>query len=120
MSAFNVVAGVPATCPRCRATVSVAVQFKFGATRQHRYVVGDALGWGGNDVGTPGRVGVVVDGASDAPCPACGYTGDWDFYVFIEYDRITEVAEADGTYDFVRAGTSFLYLGAGSGIVSSR
>jgi len=43
-------------------------------------------------------------------CPACGYTGDWDFYVFVENDRIVGVAEADGTYDFVRAGSTYLEL----------
>ncbi|MBK8013951.1 MAG: hypothetical protein IPK13_21710 [Deltaproteobacteria bacterium] len=114
MSAYNIVAGVSVTCPQCQAKVSVGVQFKFGATWQYRYVVGDLLRWGGNDVGTPGRARVVSDGAADSPCPACGYAGDWDFYVFIEHDRIVGVSEADGTYDFVRAGRTHLDLGDGS------
>ena len=70
MSAYNTVTDVPATCPQCQAKGSVRVQFKFGATWQYRYVFGDALRWGGNEVGTPGRVRVVADGAADAPCPA--------------------------------------------------
>jgi hypothetical protein len=111
MSAYNVVADVPATCPQCRANVSIGVQFKFGATWQYRYVVGDALRWGGNDVGTPGRAHVVADGAAESPCPACGYAGGWDFYVFIKCDRIVRVTEADGTHDFVRAGSTYLDLG---------
>jgi hypothetical protein len=114
MSAYNFVADVPATCPQCHARVSLGVQFKFGETWQHRYAVGDALRWGGNDVGTPGRVQIVADGAADAPCPACGYDGDWDFYVFIERDHIIGVTEADGTYDFVRAASAYLDLGDGS------
>jgi hypothetical protein len=120
MSAYNIVAGIPATCPQCHAKVLVGVQFKFGATWQYRYIVGDALRWGGNDVGTPGRVRVVADGAADASCHACGYAGDWDFYVFIEHDRIIGVTEADGTYDFVRAGSAYLDLGDGSGSPPSR
>ena len=111
MGAYNIVASVPATCPQCRAQVSVAVQFKFGATWQYRYVVGEVLRWGGNDVGRPGRVRVVADGAADSACPVCGYAGDWDFYVFIERDRIVRVSEADGTHDFVRAGMTYLELG---------
>jgi hypothetical protein len=108
MGAYNIVADVSASCPQCQAKVSIGVQFKFGATWQYRYVVGDALRWGRNDVGTPGLVRVVADGAADGPCPACGYASDWDFYVLVERDHITGVTEADGTYDFVRAGSEFL------------
>lgn len=120
MSAYNIVADVSATCPQCQAKVSVGVQFRYGATWQYCYVVGDVLRWGRNDVGTPGRVRVIADGAADSPCPACGYAGDWNFYVFIEHDRIIQVTEADGTYDFVRAGSSYLELGDGSETPSSR
>jgi hypothetical protein len=115
MSAYNIVAGIPATCPQCHAEVSIGVQFKFGATWQYRYAIGDSLRWGGNEVGTPGRASVVADGAADSPCPACGYAGDWDFYVFIEHDRIIRVTEADGKHDFVRAGSAYLDLGDDSG-----
>jgi len=114
MSAYNIIADVPASCPRCRAKVLIGVQFKFGATWQYRYVVGDVLRWGGNDVGTKGRMRVVADGAADSACPACGYAGEWDFYVFIERDCIVRVTEADGTYDFVRAGSTYMELGDGS------
>jgi hypothetical protein len=113
MSAYNIVANIPATCPQCFAKVSVGVQFKFGGTRQYRYVVGDPLRWGANDIGKPGRSRIVADGAADSVCPACGYTGDWDFYVFIENDRIVGVTEADGRYDFVRAGSTYLEPEAG-------
>ncbi len=114
MSAYNVVDDVPATCPRCHAKVAVGVQFKFGATWQYRYAIGDVLRWGGNDVGMPGRARVVADGAADSPCPACGYEGDWDFYVFVERDRIAGVTDADGTYDFVRAGSTYVDIGGDS------
>lgn len=113
MSAYNIVANVPATCPQCGARVSVGVQFKFGGTWQHQYVVGDSLRWGTNDIGRPGRARVVADGAADSACPACDYAGDWDFYVLIENDRILGVSEADGTYDFVTTGSTYLELGDG-------
>lgn len=113
MSAYNVVTDILAKCPRCRATVVIGVQFKFGATWQHRYGVGDTIRWGGNDVGRPGRARVVADGAADVPCPACGYEEDWDFYVLIEQDQIIGVVEADGTYDFVRSGNPYLDFGDG-------
>ncbi len=111
MGTYNTVAEIPANCPQCHAKVSVGVQFKFGETWQYRYIIGDALRWGRNDVGTTGLVRVVADGAADEPCPVCGYDGDWDFYVFIERDRIVGVGDADGTYDFVRSGSTCLDIG---------
>ena len=120
MSAYNTVTDVPATCPQGQAKVSVGVQFKFGSTWQYRYILGDALHWGSNDIGTPGHERVVADGAADSSCPACGYEGDWDFYVFIERDRIVRVTQADGTHDFVRAGRSYLDLGSDPGSVPRR
>jgi hypothetical protein len=111
MGSYNVVEDVAATCPRCGAGVSVGVQFKFGGTWQHRYVIGDVLRWDGNNIGRPGRSRVVVDGVSDSACPVCGYDDDWDFYVFVEHDRIARVTAADGTHDFIGAGTTYLELG---------
>lgn len=115
MSAYNIVGDVRATCPQCQAKVSIRVQFKFGSTWQYRYVVGDVLRWGGNDVGTPGREHVVADGAADSPCPVCGYADEWDFYVFIDRDRLIKVTCADGAYDFVRTGSAYLDISSGSG-----
>lgn len=114
MSAYNIVLGISAICPRCKAKVVTDVQFKFGSMWQYRYALGDTIRWGANNEGTPGRERVVADGASDSPCPSCGFAGDWDFYVFIEHDRIVRVSEADGSLDFVRHGRVFLDLGPGS------
>lgn len=66
------------------------------------------------------RYGSAPGSSADSPCRACGYTGDWDFYVFIEHDRIVGVSEADGTYDFVRAASAYLDLGDGPGSPPSR
>lgn len=76
-------------------------------------MVGDAIRWGGNDIGVPGRNRVVVDGASDSFCSICGYDGDWDFYVYIENSRIVRVIESDGSIDFVNAEDTYLDLGEG-------
>jgi hypothetical protein len=88
----------------------VGVQFKYGATWQYQYAMGDRLRWGANDTGVPGRKTVVADGAADARCPSCEYDGDWDFYVFIERDRIVRVAPADGSYDFLAVDAPYVVL----------
>ena len=109
MGAFNVVS-TSVRCPRCGSLVSVRIQFKFGDTSQHEYVLGDELRWGGNDVGLPGQGHVVVDGVSEEPCPICGYVNEWNFYVHICYDVIERVASATGEFDFVGAGSTFIVL----------
>ena len=109
MGAFNTVRAA-ATCPRCQALIEIKVQFKYGDTWQHEYGLGDSLRWGGNDIGVPGKRSVVVDGVAEPPCPKCGFDGEWEFYVFVEGDRISRVLQADGTYDFVRAGRTYLVL----------
>ena len=45
MGAFNTLKAV-ATCPRCRATVAIQIQFKYGDTWQYEYAIGDSLRWG--------------------------------------------------------------------------
>ena len=69
MSAFNVLQ-TRVTCPSCTNVQQADIQFRYGDTWQHTYVVGDRLRWGGNDVGEDGFRLVLVDGAGP-PC-ACG------------------------------------------------
>jgi hypothetical protein len=109
MSAFNTVR-VSAECPQCRSSVEVRVQFKYGDTWQHEYNVGDVLQWGGNDIGSPGSRQVVVDGEAETPCANCGFDDMWEFYVFVECDKITKVLPADGSYDFGAAGRTYIVL----------
>jgi hypothetical protein len=108
MGAYNLVLDVTASCPRCGTPSTIDVQFKYGATGQHSYRIGDRLTWGGNDIGTPGKGSVVVDGAADSGCSACGYDGDWDRYVHVSSDRIDRVTPADGSIDFVTASSSYV------------
>lgn len=110
MGCYNVVSSIPAICPNCGARSQISVQFKFGATRQYVYSIGDILRWGASDVGVPGLARVVADGAADTPCSVCDYSGDWDFYVYIERDCIARVERADGKYDFIQAAKKYLEL----------
>jgi hypothetical protein len=71
MGAFNTVR-TTAVCPACH-HVCIPVQFKYGDIWQYDYHVSDQLRWGGNDIGTRGKHGVVVDGVAEGPCPHCGY-----------------------------------------------
>jgi endogenous inhibitor of DNA gyrase (YacG/DUF329 family) len=109
MGSYNIVTA-SVRCPRCRSSVDVRVQFKFGDTWQHEYRPGDRLRWGGNDVGAPGKRHVVVDGVSEAPCPVCGYGNEWSFYVHVRNDVIDKVEPATGEHDFVKEGATILVL----------
>jgi hypothetical protein len=111
MSAFNTVTAM-ATCPRCRLAVDVPVQFRYGNTWQYEYAIGDALRWGGNDVGIRGQAHVVIDAVADTPCPNCGYDDEWHLYVHVRNDRIASVETATGAYDFVKEGRGFIVVPA--------
>jgi hypothetical protein len=51
-----------------------------------------------------------VDGVADSSCPKCGHDAEWEFYVFVDNDIIARVAPADGTYNFVAAGRTYIVL----------
>jgi hypothetical protein len=97
---FNTVVDVALICPSCHRQAAFRIQFKYGATWQFDYHVGDALRWGvakpprtdSLDVGKPGYTRVVVDGVAE-DCPLCGADGPECCDVFIERDRIVEVLE---------------------------
>ena len=87
----------------------LVVQFKYGDCWQHEYVLGETIGWGGNDVGRPGRRRVVVSGAGES-CPRCGSNGD--FCVFLFLDRLTSVEPHSGLHDFTAVDEPFIILEA--------
>ena len=70
MGAYNTVV-LPAEeqCPRCSSVVMRRVQFKYGDTRQHDFIVGQRIGWGGNDIGRK-ATRVKVLGYPEG-CPVC-------------------------------------------------
>lgn len=110
MSAYNVISNITATCPRCKSQVVIDVQFKFGATWQYTYRIGDRLRWGRNDIGETGHKRVVVDAISESPCSSCDYSEEWRLYLFIVDDCIAEVAAPNGAYDFTLTNTSYIYI----------
>lgn len=110
MGAFNVVIA-NAQCPGCRQIVAARVQFKYGDTCQHEYGVGEALRWGGNQIGAPGYARVVLDAEAEG-CPTCGYDGDWSLLVYVASDRIVAVEPASGQFDFVNSEATFIVLEA--------
>lgn len=109
MGAFNRVL-IPMFCCECKSTTVTAVQFKYGDTWQCEYNIGDRIRWGGNDVGTPGLHHVVVDGVLEA-CPNCHNEHlPGDYYVFIVDNKIVDVVESTGEYDFASAKTNYLII----------
>src|SRR5262245_51550801 len=106
MGAYNRLK-IERACWNCGANVPIVVQFKYGDAWLEDYKVGDALHWGGNDIGTPGHRRVVVNGISES-CPKCGSTADFD--VFLERDVITSAELHSDRFDFVPRQESFLVL----------
>ena len=106
MGAYNRLK-VERACWNCGAQVSIVIQFKYGDAWLEDYRVGDALHWGGNDIGTPGHRKVAVDGVSE-PCPKCGSTAEFD--VFVERDVIVSAELKSGRFDYVRRQEPFLVL----------
>jgi hypothetical protein len=108
MAAYNeVVRTEEEVCPRCNSKIHRTVQFKYGDSWQHHYVVGDKLDWGGNDIGEPGHKVVVVAGYPSG-CPVCGHTPDMTYDVTLRDDVLSEVRPSDGTYEYRGARTYFV------------
>lgn len=107
MSAFNTVI-VPWKDHVTTSTYELRVQFKYGDVWQLVYQIGDALRWGGNDVGRPGARRVVVDGCLEGEPPAPGVPEDFEVHVL--ENKIEKVVPATGEYDFVGANDAFIIL----------
>lgn len=108
MSAFNTVAAPLVDEDRLK-EVTVKVQFKYGECRQYEYSIGDALRWGGNDVGLQGMHHVVVDGCLDGSIAYNGIPEDYE--VHIVDNVIARVVPSSGKYDFVHAKEAYIVLG---------
>lgn len=93
MGAFNIVRGT-VSCPNCGRSSGFEIQFKYGDTWQHTYVLGERLRWGGNDIGVPGRRRVIVEGVG-GPCANCE-AGNLDFDVMIKDDVLVGIESVCG------------------------
>ena len=104
MGAYNtVVLPNDEQCPRCGSVIRRRVQFKYGDTRQHDYVVGDRLLWGGDDVGIPATLVKVLGYPED--CPVCGYDLGGVFDIIIHGDFIEKIVPGR-TKPYIDAGNA--------------
>jgi hypothetical protein len=110
MGAYNTLCSVHAACPSCSSSVTIDVQFKYGETWQHSYLIGESIRWGKNNVGSPDEHLVVLDATAGQACPICGFDGDWDFYVFVECNKLKSIMRADGKFDFLSTNEPYLVL----------
>lgn len=88
MGAYNtvdVVRLIP--CPRCGDTGWIAVQFAYGDTQQYIYSIGDAIRWGGNDIGRRTDTEVDVLGTPEY-CGTCGLEIDGEYVLSINRARL--------------------------------
>ena len=109
MSAYNtVVLPDEEKCPHCGAVIRRRVQFKYGDTWQHDYMIGDRIKWGGNDIGKPARLVTALGYPED--CPVCGHDLDGVFDVVIRDGVIKDVVPGK-TQPYIDAGdASYIVL----------
>jgi len=89
-------------CSNCKTFYEARIQFKFGATRQLEYKIGDKIIWGFNEVGKPGITKAKVYGIlGDEECPICHNKNEHDeFDIFVEKDTVIEFSEMASLSDY--------------------
>jgi hypothetical protein len=97
MGLFNILFAEVA-CTTCERTSSMEIQFKYGATRQYEYKLGDTLHWGGSQYGDPSNKAVVVEGIS-GKCQHCG-AEFMEYDISIADDKLVSIAPHDTKYDY--------------------
>ena len=90
MGLFNVL-NAPIQCLHCGQEYAGRIQFKFGATRQLEYRLGDTLAWGYNERGKAHLPRVKVYGIlENDECPNCGVVleqqKDDEYDILVEND----------------------------------
>jgi hypothetical protein len=102
MSAYNtVVLPDEEKCPHCGAAIRQRVQFKYGDTWQHDYMIDDRIKWGGDDTGKLARLVTALGYPED--CPVCGH----------DLDAVFDVVIRDGVIKDVVPGKTQPYIDAG-------
>ena len=81
-------------CSNCNKSYEFRIQFKYGATRQLEYRLGDKIIWGYNEVGEPNASNVKVYGiSSKQECPFCHHMEQNEqfneFDIYLKDDVIT-------------------------------
>ena len=103
MGFFNeLITNVP--CSNCNNLYETRIQFKFGATRQLEYRMGDKIIWGFNDVGIPNIGKVKIYGVlGDVECPICHNKNNNDeFDIFLDKDVITGIDQMQDINNFLK------------------
>lgn len=93
MGAYNILT-VGITCESCKQHYITNLQFRFGDTWQHQYVIGDNIKWGGNDIGNAGLEHVKVYGLAETSiCPNCGHPNSEEYDIIVNNDKIIGVRD---------------------------
>ena len=89
-------------CSNCHNFYEARIQFKFGATRQLEYRLGDEVIWGFNEIGIPEVTKVKVYGIlGDEECPIChNKNQNTEFDIYLAKDVITEITKMEELKDF--------------------
>lgn len=92
-------------CSNCNNFYQARIQYKFGATRQLEYRLGDKIIWGYNEVGKPDISKVKVYGIlGNDDCPICHKRNqNEEFDIYLEKDVITKVDKMQDAKDFLIA-----------------
>jgi hypothetical protein len=100
------------TCPRCGAKSEIRIQYKYGNTRQLHHNMGDAITWGGNDVGNPAFTKVKTYGiAESTTCTLCNEDCIPEEYdVFIIDNTITEITPMKSIDEYLASDESYVIL----------
>lgn len=101
MGFFNVLV-TNCQCNNCGNVYDARIQFKFGATRQLEYKIGNRLCWGYNEVGEPGLAAVKVYGIlENDECSICHSKGqNEEFDIYLEDDVIVRIDKMESAEDF--------------------
>jgi len=91
MAAFNTLEARVVCSATGAHVIDVRLQYRYAATQQYHYVIGDRISWGINDVGEPTAQRVLVAGLPDADCPSCGGALEADHAILIVGDVLVGV-----------------------------
>lgn len=89
-------------CSNCNSLYEIRIQYKFGATRQLEYRLGDKIIWGYNEIGKPDMSKVKALGITDNDeCPICHHKNQNEYFdIYLEKDVITKFDKMQDAKDF--------------------
>ncbi|MFX1705655.1 hypothetical protein PV783_16935 [Chitinophaga sp. CC14] len=111
MGLFNTLI-VEILCPDCERKHAARIQFKFGDTWQFEYRMGDAIKWGGNDIGSADLKKVKVYGIIESMiCPFCNKDNIAEEYdIFVRENVIIAVYPIENMKDYLDGNGEYVPL----------